>query len=147
MAAVDRAAERYPQVHRVAGPTQGPTTKAGNLNAIYSALRRAERQSGERYEIIVVHDAEDIIHPLSLLGSLGRQHRHAIVGDDRLAGRGAHPLQPAAGPQGAGDDSAHVQPAARARGRGGPHFGPFAAALGRRAAGPHLHRQRVAGAR
>lgn len=67
MAEVDRAAQRHPRVHRVAGPVEGPTTKADNLNAVYAAMQEYERKSGERFEIIVIHDAEDIVHPFSLL--------------------------------------------------------------------------------
>lgn len=64
---VDLAARTYPRVHKVIHPTDGPTTKADNLNNLYRALAEDEARHGVRYEIIVNHDAEDIIHPLSLL--------------------------------------------------------------------------------
>lgn len=43
----------------------GPTTKADNLNLLYAALIEYEKQYG-KFEIILVHDAEDFIHPFSL---------------------------------------------------------------------------------
>ena len=64
---VERAAQLYPRIHPTQGPVAGPTTKADNLNAMYTALKALERQTGERYEILIIHDAEDVIHPVSLL--------------------------------------------------------------------------------
>jgi bacteriophage N4 adsorption protein B len=57
---------RFPRVHYIVCPHDGPTTKADCLNWIYQGLRREEARSGRRYEIILQHDAEDLIHPRSL---------------------------------------------------------------------------------
>ena len=46
-------------------PQNGPTTKADNLNSLYAGLIEYEKIYGE-FEIIIVHDAEDFIHPNSL---------------------------------------------------------------------------------
>lgn len=43
----------------------GPTTKADNLNTLYAGLLEYEKRYGE-FEVILVHDAEDFIHPNSL---------------------------------------------------------------------------------
>lgn len=43
----------------------GPTTKADNLNTLYAGLLEYEKHYGE-VEVILVHDAEDFIHPNSL---------------------------------------------------------------------------------
>ncbi len=43
----------------------GPTTKADNLNNLYSCLKEYEILNG-LFEIILIHDSEDFIHPLSL---------------------------------------------------------------------------------
>jgi hypothetical protein len=43
----------------------GPTTKADNLNTLYAGLLEYEKHFGE-VEVILVHDAEDFIHPNSL---------------------------------------------------------------------------------
>jgi adsorption protein B len=64
LAAVQAAAQRYPQVKPVVNPQPGPTTKAQNLNAIFAEIERIE--GDEAYEIMVLHDTEDVIHPLSL---------------------------------------------------------------------------------
>jgi hypothetical protein len=46
-------------------PQDGPTTKADNLNSLYAAISDFEKSFGE-FEIIIVHDAEDFIHPYSM---------------------------------------------------------------------------------
>jgi bacteriophage N4 adsorption protein B len=69
-AAVDTISTMFPQVHKVVAPDPGPSTKAENLNHMYQYLAEYERQTGQRYslfEVVVGHDSEDIIHPLSLL--------------------------------------------------------------------------------
>lgn len=61
--AVDELIARFPNVHKVVNPLDGPTTKAQNLNSIYAGMRAAE---GDRpFDIVVLHDVEDIVHPLS----------------------------------------------------------------------------------
>lgn len=57
---------RYPQVHLALCPHDGPTSKADCLNWIYQRMLQAEEDNGERFEVIVTHDAEDVIHPESL---------------------------------------------------------------------------------
>ena len=64
VAAVRRAAARHSQVKPVINPLPGPTTKAQNLNAIFAEIERTE--GDEPYQIMVLHDTEDVIHPLSL---------------------------------------------------------------------------------
>lgn len=66
IAAVQQIAEKNPHVQCVIGPRPGPTTKADNLNALYKHLEEIEQKNHVHYEIIVFHDSEDIIHPLSL---------------------------------------------------------------------------------
>lgn len=46
-------------------PQDGPTTKADNLNNAFTCVKEYEKQFGE-FDIILIHDAEDFIHPLSL---------------------------------------------------------------------------------
>jgi adsorption protein B len=64
LAAVRAAASRHSQVKPVVNPLPGPTTKAQNLNAIFAEIERTEGK--DAYEIMVLHDTEDVIHPLSL---------------------------------------------------------------------------------
>lgn len=64
--AVQQVADRFPNVHLALCPHDGPTSKADCLNWIYQRLILHEEQSGERFDIIVTHDAEDMIHPEEL---------------------------------------------------------------------------------
>jgi len=64
--AVRRIADQFPNVHLALCPHDGPTSKADCLNWIYQRLILHEEQSGEHFDIIVTHDAEDLIHPEEL---------------------------------------------------------------------------------
>ncbi|GAA4033021.1 hypothetical protein GCM10022281_10970 [Sphingomonas rosea] len=55
-----------PRVQAVEVPANGPTTKADCLNHLYAFLVRHEAASGRRARGIVLHDAEDLVHPLEL---------------------------------------------------------------------------------
>jgi adsorption protein B len=63
---VAAAQQRFPRIRYVVCPNPGPTTKADCLNAIYDGLRGHEAATGRRYEIVLQHDAEDLVHPQSL---------------------------------------------------------------------------------
>jgi adsorption protein B len=63
---VAAAQQRFPRIRYVVCPNPGPTTKADCLNAIYDGLRGHEAATGHRYEIVLQHDAEDLVHPQSL---------------------------------------------------------------------------------
>jgi len=63
---VRSVAAQYPQVHAVIGSRPGPSTKAENLNTMHQGMIQWENRTGIRYDIIVLHDSEDVIHPLSL---------------------------------------------------------------------------------
>lgn len=62
-AAVRRVAARHARVHPAEVPHDGPTSKADCLNWVYQRLLEWEMRSGLRAEIVVIHDAEDLIHP------------------------------------------------------------------------------------
>jgi adsorption protein B len=62
--AVDLVNQRYPNVHRLVCPRNGPTNKADCLNSIYQGIRLFEKEHGVRFEIFVMNDSEDVIHPL-----------------------------------------------------------------------------------
>ncbi|HEY60900.1 MAG TPA: phage adsorption protein NrfB [Anaerolineae bacterium] len=64
---VDRIAQKYLRVHKVVTADDGPTNKAANLNQVFQAIKEYEQRKGQRYEIILMHDSEDVIHPYSLL--------------------------------------------------------------------------------
>lgn len=63
VASVEEAARRHSQVHVALCPHDGPTSKADCLNWIYQRMLLYEEQRGVRFDLIVVHDAEDLMHP------------------------------------------------------------------------------------
>jgi adsorption protein B len=63
---VERVRELYPNVEVVVTPAAGPTNKADCLNWIFQGIKVFEQDHGAQFEIFVFHDAEDVIHPLSL---------------------------------------------------------------------------------
>ena len=64
--AVEGMAAADPRVHLAMCPHDGPTSKADCLNWIYQRMLQAERDGGFRFDLIMMHDAEDIIHPEEL---------------------------------------------------------------------------------
>ncbi len=54
---------QYPNLHVSLTPHDGPTSKADNLNWIYQNLCLVEERIGEQFDIVVIHDSEDLIHP------------------------------------------------------------------------------------
>lgn len=66
VAAVREAMKRYPNVHLSLCPHDGPTSKADNLNWIYQRMLLHEEQQGVRFEMILTHDAEDLMDPDAL---------------------------------------------------------------------------------
>jgi adsorption protein B len=65
-ACVDRVARRDRRVHKVVVPNDGPTSKADCLNWVYQGILLEERRRGVRFDVLLMHDAEDLVHPLSL---------------------------------------------------------------------------------
>lgn len=65
-AAVHRLSRQYRQVIEVNVPHDGPTCKADCLNWIVEAIMSDETTSGREYAGFVMHDSEDVIHPLEL---------------------------------------------------------------------------------
>jgi bacteriophage N4 adsorption protein B len=64
--AVRELAARFPRVHLAVCPHSGPTSKADCLNWTYQHMLIEEERRAVRFETIVVHDAEDLIHPEEL---------------------------------------------------------------------------------
>ena len=57
---------RYSRVHLSICPHDGPTSKADCLNWIFQNILAYEQANDVRFQIIVTHDAEDVIHSDSL---------------------------------------------------------------------------------
>ncbi len=64
--AVASIADRDPRVRLVIGPVPGPTTKGDNLNILWRALRADDAAAGTPTRAVILHDAEDLIHPAEL---------------------------------------------------------------------------------
>lgn len=60
------AREVYGNVNRVVCPKDGPTNKADCLNWIYAGIRHFEKENDTAFEIFVMNDSEDIVHPMYL---------------------------------------------------------------------------------
>jgi bacteriophage N4 adsorption protein B len=66
--AIRELEERFPRVHLAVCPHDGPTSKADCLNWIFQRILLFEEHHGIRFEIVMTHDAEDLIHPDALAG-------------------------------------------------------------------------------
>lgn len=66
IAEVERMKLRYRQLVRVEVPHDGPTCKADCLNWVVQAIVLHEKNAGEPFAGIVLHDSEDILHPVEL---------------------------------------------------------------------------------
>ncbi|MBN9661351.1 MAG: glycosyl transferase family protein [Acidobacteria bacterium] len=56
---------RHARVHLAEVPHDGPTSKADCLNWIRQSMLLYEERHDLRFELVVMHDAEDLIHPQS----------------------------------------------------------------------------------
>lgn len=63
VAAVMAAAAGDTRLRVVIHDRPGPTTKADCLNRVYRAMCEDERRSGVRFGGVIMHDAEDMVHP------------------------------------------------------------------------------------
>ena len=66
LAAAREALKDRPNVHLSICPHDGPTSKADCLNWIYQRMLLREDETGDRFEMILTHDSEDIIDPDAL---------------------------------------------------------------------------------
>lgn len=63
---IDIVREHYDNVERITCPKNGPTNKADCLNWVFEGIRVYEKEHDRKFEIFVIEDAEDILHPLTL---------------------------------------------------------------------------------
>jgi adsorption protein B len=63
---VESVALNHPRVHVVVNPHDGPTNKADCLNWVFQGIKAFEATHDGEFDIFVMQDAEDIIHPVSL---------------------------------------------------------------------------------
>ena len=70
---------RYKNVHLAMCPHNGPTSKADCLNWVYQRMLLFEEANDVRFDIIIPHDAEDLIHPLAFLWTNHYSDRYDMV--------------------------------------------------------------------
>lgn len=63
---VEQVCLRHAQVTRVEVPHPGPTSKADCLNHLVQAVHAFESAAGEDFAGVILHDCEDVLHPLEL---------------------------------------------------------------------------------
>jgi adsorption protein B len=66
LAAIREAMKRFPNVHLAVCPHDGPTSKADCLNWIYQRMLLYEEENDVRFDMILTHDAEDLMDPDAL---------------------------------------------------------------------------------
>lgn len=74
--AVSPLVARDRRLRLVVNAREGPTTKGDNLNRLWAALGEDERAEGVRFAAVVLHDAEDHVHPDELA-----LYRHVLAGN------------------------------------------------------------------
>ncbi|BCA59967.1 hypothetical protein HMP06_2736 [Sphingomonas sp. HMP6] len=79
IAAVADVAADDLRVRLVIGAHDGPTTKADCLNTLWRALERDEARGGGHAAAVVLHDAEDVVHPGELRVFDALIGDHAVV--------------------------------------------------------------------
>ncbi|AKM10823.1 glycosyl transferase family protein [Croceicoccus naphthovorans] len=65
-AAMEAGGGGDPRLTIVVNETPGPTTKGECLNRLFRALREDEARTGQRFRAVMLHDAEDLVHPDAL---------------------------------------------------------------------------------
>jgi len=65
--AVNRLAALHPSILNVVNPRPGPTTKADCLNNVYRTIKAYEEREDINFDIFLMHDSEDVVHPHSFL--------------------------------------------------------------------------------
>ena len=79
LGAVEAEARRDPRIHVALCPHDGPTSKGDCLNWIYQRMKEHEHRHGANFRIVVMHDAEDVIHPESFRWINWFSRRYAMV--------------------------------------------------------------------
>jgi adsorption protein B len=63
---VEAAARLHNNIHLANVPWEGPTSKADCLNAIIDRVFMFEQENGMAFAGVILHDAEDVVHPAEL---------------------------------------------------------------------------------
>lgn len=57
----------YDNVHMVIHVLKGPSSKADNINNVIHNIADFEKENQVRFQAIVIHDSEDLVHPYEFL--------------------------------------------------------------------------------
>ncbi|MEY3906353.1 MAG: hypothetical protein RIR59_1176 [Pseudomonadota bacterium] len=68
-----------PEIRLVIAPHAGPTTKADCLNSIYAAMQSDEARRGMRFNAVLLHDAEDLVHADELALCRRLTNQYALI--------------------------------------------------------------------
>lgn len=79
LAVIHQLARVFRNVHVAECPHPGPTSKADCLNWIYQRMLLDEEQNQVHFDTVVLHDAEDLIHPDALEVINRERFRYAMV--------------------------------------------------------------------
>ena len=63
---IGQVASRFVNVHLAQVPHDGPTSKADCLNWVFQTMLEFEEVNETHFDLVIVHDAEDLIHPEGL---------------------------------------------------------------------------------
>lgn len=66
IAEVERMRRRYKRLRRVEVPHPGPTSKADCLNWLILSIFDYEKRHGIEFAGVILHDSEDVLHPMEL---------------------------------------------------------------------------------
>ncbi|WOE75578.1 glycosyl transferase family protein [Alterisphingorhabdus coralli] len=68
-----------PRLQIVINPYHGPTSKAQCLNEMWQAMAQYEEDCGQRFDAVVLHDAEDMVHADALAAFSVEMDDHEVV--------------------------------------------------------------------
>ena len=60
---IERLNTEFPFIHPVVHVLQGPSSKADNINNVLRNIFIFEKENHIRFNFVVIHDSEDVIHP------------------------------------------------------------------------------------
>ncbi len=66
IAVAQKLSEKHDNVHVVINGLPGPTCKADNVNNVLRNIQKYEKMQSWKFAGIVLHDAEDVVHPYEL---------------------------------------------------------------------------------
>jgi len=79
LAVIEHLAGDLRNVHAAPCPHPGPTSKADCLNWIYQRMTLFEKEHEVRFDTILLHDAEDLVHPDALAAINRERANYAMV--------------------------------------------------------------------